>query len=240
MQTSLPTVTFHVSWISGTTAPFAHHYEREVNRRWQCNVITLVSSLAPAVRGDRNSWTWNADWAPPTVWALGAAEWLTSLWVHSARAISGTREGLREGTWGIQRIRQAVDRREGELRPRGRSGEARRGSSCKVGKEYNGKLMGKMGHRQSMEEQSSFFPTAMLSNDLRKREFRDINLSRVCQDDCMETDELGHHCSKSQAWCAGILVQQKSLKYWIIKVARHNFIFFSCNNSFIHWNSPIR
>lgn len=52
-----------------------------------------------------------------------------------------------------------MDRKEGELSARGGSGEARGGSSCGVGVGgCSRKLMGKMGHTQSMDKQSSFSP----------------------------------------------------------------------------------
>lgn len=52
----------------------------------------------------------------------------------------------------------------------------------------------------------------------REGDFRDINLPRVRQGDCMKTNEPGHRCSESRVRCTGILVQ-KVPGHGIIKAA---------------------
>lgn len=42
----------------------------------------------------------------------------------------------------------------------------------------------------------------------REGDFRDINLPRVRQGDCMKTNEPGHRCSEPQVRWTGILVQK--------------------------------
>lgn len=56
---------------------------------------------------------------------------------------------------------------------------------------------------QSMDERSSFFPIAMLSEDLKKRDFKDTNLSRVGQGDRMKTNELRITGMSYRRSCAG-------------------------------------
>lgn len=154
--------------------------------------------------GDRNSWTWNTEHHQQ----YGFPELLRG-W----RPCGFMWQGPFLGDDGLER------RLEKDQRGCGQEGgwaECQRwewrGTQLQSGEGVQWEVNGKNGV-QSMDERSSFFPIAMLSEDLKKRDFKDTNLSRVGQGDRMKTNELRITGMSYRRSCAG-----GGTAHWIIQV----------------------